>query len=207
LQQDITGNPMTLALDLFLASVEKRAFRMARFATRQDADALEVVQEAMMKLVQQYASRPETEWKPLFYRILENCLIDWHRQQQRQRRWFVFWNSATTDNTRDEDPLDNIAAETDNTRWSEPAHNNGPEHTLARERQQQAVLALLEDLPLQQQQCFLLRCWEGLSVQETADAMGISSGSVKTHLHRVRQKLDHLCQNHQLDQEASHETG
>lgn len=178
---------MNSALNLFLASIEKRAFRMARLATRQDDDALELVQEAMLKLVQQYSERPEIEWKPLFYRILENCLTDWHRQQQRQRRWFGFWRRSSDDEESDE--LDYVEQQDENF-WSGQPQWSRPDQQLDRQRQQQQVLALLEQLPLQQQQCFLLRCWEGMSVQETADALGISTGSVKTHLHRVRQKLE-----------------
>ncbi|MCY0966908.1 RNA polymerase sigma factor [Parathalassolituus penaei] len=196
---------MNPELNLFLASIEKRAFRMARLATRQDDDALELVQEAMLRLVQQYGGRHSDEWKPLFYRILENCLTDWHRQQQRQRRWMFWRQPLPTDPHQDEADGD---METDHDDGDDLfSRFRSPEQALARERQQHAVLALLEQLPLQQQQCFLLRCWEGLSVQETATALGISDGSVKTHLHRVRQKLERLCADHQYDQEAQHETG
>lgn len=196
---------MNLALDRFLASIEKRAFRMARLATRQDDDALELVQEAMLKLVQQYRERPPEEWKPLFYRILENCLADWHRAQQRQRRW-LFWRQPGSHPAEQDDDPDHTpeSGHTDDNDHRYSRFQN-PEQALIRDRQQQAVLALLENLPLQQQQCFLLRCWEGLSVQETAAALAISEGSVKTHLHRVRQKLEPLCSEHQYDQEAQHE--
>jgi len=168
------------ALNLFLASVERRAFRMARLATRQDADALDVVQEAMTKLVTHYADAPEAEWKPLFFRILENCLNDWHRQNTRRQRWFVFNRLGHRDDDADSEDLVDQAID----------EQSSPEVDLLKQQQQQKMLKVLEALPLQQQQCFLLRCWEGMSVQETADAMGISAGSVKTHLHRAKQKLN-----------------
>jgi RNA polymerase sigma-70 factor (ECF subfamily) len=172
------------ALDRFLASVEQSGFRMARIATRNDDDAMELVQEAMTRLVRRYRHASENEWKPLFYRILENCLNDWHRQQQRQRRWFVISSPVKEEEERDES-LDGVAA-----------HTSEPDQELDLHRRQQAMIGMLESLPLQQQQCFLLRCWEGLSVKETAEAMGISEGSVKTHLHRAKQKLNQVGELH-----------
>ena len=181
------------SLNQFLASVERRAFRMARLATRQDADALDVVQEAMTKLVTHYADATEAEWKPLFFRILENCLNDWHRQNSRRNRWFLLdrFRSRNTDDDEASDLIESAADE-----------SASPLSDLARQRQQQEMMALLEALPLQQQQCFLLRCWEGMSVLETAAAMGISTGSVKTHLYRAKQKLNLIAEEHDVHSEA-----
>src|SRR5689334_4849440 len=58
------------ALEQFLSGVEKRAFKIAQLGLRNDDDALDAVQDAMMKLVQAYATRNAEEWRPLFYRIL-----------------------------------------------------------------------------------------------------------------------------------------
>ena len=77
-----------ITLDAFLAQVERRAYRMALLATRRSADALDVVQDAMLQLVQHYRARAHHEWPLLFQRILQNRILDWHRQQTRQRRWF-----------------------------------------------------------------------------------------------------------------------
>ncbi len=166
---------------------------MARLATKQDADALDVVQEAMTKLVTHYADATEADWKPLFFRILENCLNDWHRQNARRKRWFLLDRFRTQDGDDEDvsDPVDRAEDE-----------SASPLTDLARQRQQQEMMAVLESLPLQQQQCFLLRCWEGMSVQETADAMGISPGSVKTHLHRAKQKLNLIAEEHDVQSEA-----
>ncbi len=187
------------ALNLFLASVERRAFRMARLATRQDADALDVVQEAMTRLVVHYAGATEAEWKPLFFRILENCLNDWHRQNARRQRWFVFgWQSKGGER------CDSVSDSDDMSGGDTQSHDDAlsPQSLLIRQRQNDAMMKVLQGLPLQQQQCFLLRCWEGMSVKETADAMGISSGSVKTHLYRARQKLHEVAERHDIQSEA-----
>ena len=175
-------------LNEFLASVEKRAFRMVRFSTHCDDDAFDVVQEAMTKLISRYRDRGPDEWKPLFFRILENCLTDYHRQQQRFSKLF-FWRKATLEDDADAGDEPQEVADPH-------AETVGPEWLLGKERQRGAVLAAIEDLPLQQQQCFLLRCWEGMSVRETAAAMGISEGSVKTHLSRARHKLNEVVEAH-----------
>jgi len=77
-------------LDSFLQSVQNRGFRIAQLATGNQEDALDLVQEAMFKLVEKYASRPEQEWTPLFYRIFSSRINDFHRRntvRNRHRSW------------------------------------------------------------------------------------------------------------------------
>ena len=68
-----------MVMEEFLASVERRAFRMAELATRSSDDALDILQDAMIALVQKYSDKPPEEWKPLFFQILKNRLRDWLR--------------------------------------------------------------------------------------------------------------------------------
>ncbi|MCC2605459.1 RNA polymerase sigma factor [Planctobacterium marinum] len=165
------------SLDAFLAYIEKRAYRMALLAVGQHADAIDILQDAMMKLVTNYGDRPGNEWRPLFYRILNNRITDWHRQQKSRSRLF-FWRT-----TKNEDDSDELCEQVPDEKMDAPAQ------ALNKVIQQQDMLQTIEKLPLKQQQCFLLRSWEGLSVAETADIMGCSQGSVKTHFFRAVQKL------------------
>ena len=165
------------SIDAFLMHVEKKGYRIALLAVGQHADAIDILQDAMMKLVSNYQERPSKEWKPLFYRILNNRITDFHRQQK-MKNLFFFWRSND-----DEDESDALHESITDEKGEEPVKQ------LDKEMQQQDILQELEKLPVKQQQCFLLRSWEGLSVADTAQAMGCSQGTVKTHFFRAVQKL------------------
>jgi len=169
------------SLDRFLGEVERRAFVMAELATRDPDEALDLVQDAMLAFARRYAAKPEKEWPPLFHRVLQNRIRDWARRQKVRNRWRVWLHRD--DDSRDE-PLEQAPDP------AIPPIERQLDQQEATERLQQAV----SDLPLRQQQVFLLRIWEGLDVADTARAMGCSEGSVKTHLSRalgnLRNKLE-----------------
>lgn len=154
---------------------------MAQLAVHNEADALDIVQDAMMKLASNYAQRPANEWKPLFFRILENCIYDFHRKETRRKSWFSFLKPANDEAEEVLNPGDDM-----------PDDDEAPEMVIEAEQLNDDLVAVIEALPLQQQQCFLLRSWEGMSVKETADAMNITEGSVKTHYSRAMQKLQQV---------------
>ncbi len=166
------------ALDAFLIGVERKAFRIAQLALRHEADALDVVQDAMLQLSSRYALRPAEEWKPLFYRILENRIRDVQRRRTVRSRVMAFlpWRAE-----QDDEESDPIAQAVDRSP-APPAQLESAEMMAALER---AVSAL----PNRQRQAFLLRNFEGLDVAETARAMKCSEGSVKTHYFRAIQSL------------------
>jgi RNA polymerase sigma-70 factor (ECF subfamily) len=161
-------------LDEFLASVERRAFRLAELALGHREDALDAVQEAMIKLVQ-YRQRPAGEWSPLFWSILRRQLTDRHRRNAVRRRVLGFFGRRDEDEA---DPVEGI-----------PDPHEDPARRLADSRAFDALGLALRKLPRRQRECFLLRELQGLSVAETAAAMGCSDGSVKTHLSRAMQAL------------------
>jgi RNA polymerase sigma-70 factor (ECF subfamily) len=165
------------ALDQFLSSVEKRAFKIAQLGLRNDDDALDAVQDAMMKLVQSYAARPVEEWRPLFYRILANGIRDMQRRRTVRGR-IMAWLPVRVDEDEEFDPI----AEA-------PSHDAGPAKRLELDEAIGVLEVAVAGLPPRQQQAFLLRNLEGLDVNETASAMGCSEGSVKTHYFRALENL------------------
>jgi len=175
---------LPLSLDDFLSQVERRAYRTAMLSTRKPADALDIVQDAMTQLVQHYRARPATEWPLLFQRILQHKIMDWHRQQTRHKKWF--WQTSNDLEGDSEDEINLIVDE----------REQDPAELLTRASDIQCVIRALEQLPLRQRQAFMLRAWEGFDVQETAESMGCSEGSVKTHYFRALQTLrEHLRNN------------
>ncbi|HEX6997522.1 MAG TPA: RNA polymerase sigma factor [Gammaproteobacteria bacterium] len=168
------------ALDGFLRAVEARAFRIAVLGIRDRDEALDVVQDAMIRLVRGYAHVPSAEWPPLFYRILTNRIRDWQRRRAVRRRVLAFFGA--NDDGEEHDPLQSAPG---------PAADDPAEHAVRNE-----ALAALEDalarLPERQREAFVLRNLEGLDVAGTAAAMQCSEGSVKTHYFRAVQRLREL---------------
>jgi RNA polymerase sigma-70 factor, ECF subfamily len=172
-------------LDAFLASVEQRAYRTALFTTKKSQDALDIVQDAMLQLVQYYRHKTDLEWPLLFQRILQNRIMDWHRSQQKQKRFF--WQSPVSDQD-DENVVDEmlqVAAE--DQEWN-------PAELISRAQNVERVIKAVDVLPLRQRQAFLLRAWEGFDVEQTAQIMECTAGSVKTHYFRAVQRLQELLE-------------
>lgn len=169
-------------LNRFLAEVERRALRIAEIAVRDRDEALDLVQDAMIKLARRYADRDTTEWPPLFYRILQNGIRDWHRRQAVRRRVVVWFGRGGSG----EDDYDAVAAAPD------PA-GRSPDEELANREAMTSLEGAVGRLPARQREAFMLRTFEGLDVADTAVAMGCSQGSVKTHysraIHSLRETL------------------
>lgn len=169
------------ALERFLTGVERRAFRIARMAVRDDDDALDIVQEAMIRLARHYGGRPGEEWRPLFYRILSNGIRDFMRRRRVRSRVMAWMPGRTADG---EDPADPVA--------SVPDPAGTPLEQLEEAEALAALEAGLAALPERQREAFVLRALEGLDVADTAVAMGCSEGSVKTHYFRAVHALKGL---------------
>jgi RNA polymerase sigma-70 factor (ECF subfamily) len=177
---DLTDEAKTRsrALNQFLAGVELKAFRIAQTALRHEDDALDAVQDAMLQLARAYAHRPEQEWKPLFYRILENRIRDMQRRRTVRGRVISWLPFRSDEDDEEPDPIAQAAS-------PEPQ----PVKRLELDEAVGALEKALGALPRRQQQAFLLRALEGLDVAATATAMGCSEGSVKTHYFRAVQAL------------------
>ena len=169
------------ALNRFLAGVERRAYRIALVATGNPDDALDIVQDAMLKLAQRYAGRGPAEWGPLFQTVLQSHIRDWYRRNTVRQRWRTFLR-GTGDDT---DPMDSVASTA-----------RAPDDVLAQQDAMTELDGALRALPVRQQQAFILRVWEGYDTAQTAHTMGCSQGSVKTHFSRATARLRTLLGEH-----------
>lgn len=167
-------------LSAFLASVERRAYRQAQFAVRTNEDALDIVQDAMIKLAQHYGERPAAELPLLFTRILQNAIHDFFRRQKVRSTWTTLFSAlGGSDEDGEADPLDTLEAQPGSRAAESAADELQRAQTIA------AIEEELQKLPPRQREAFLLRYWEDLDVAETAAVMGCSEGSVKTHCSRA----------------------
>ncbi len=181
------GEPLASRSELsaFLESAERRAFKQAVYAVRDEQAALDVVQDAMLRLAEKYGDRPDGELPMLFQRILQNAIRDWFRRQKVRSTWMTLYSSLLPGHgaEEDRDPLETLA---------EAGESNTVERPPDRLERLQLVEILEQEiakLPVRQREAFLARYWEELDVAETARAMGCSEGSVKTHCSRAAHAL------------------
>jgi RNA polymerase sigma-70 factor, ECF subfamily len=169
----------------FLENVERRAFKQAVYAVRKDESALDIVQDAMIKLAEKYGDKSAAELPLLFQRILQNTIHDYFRREKVRGTWISLFSSLGNDPDDSEnfDLLETYEAE----EGTEAAESSADKV----ERDQ--VLAIIEQevqkLPTRQREAFLMRYWQDMDVAETAAAMGCSEGSVKTHCSRATHTL------------------
>ena len=167
------------ALNQFLAEIEKRAYAMTLLSVKNPEDALDIVQDAMFKLARRYGNRSPEEWPPLFYRVLKNRTTDFHRGQAIRNKLFGWLPVGDAD----VDPVAEVPGAAALKPDRQARFSDFGEH----------LLTALEQLPRRQREAFVLRTWEGLDVKQTAQAMGVSQGSVKTHYSRAVAALrEHL---------------
>lgn len=166
-------------LNRFLASSERRAYRIALSAVSNPEDAMDIVQDSMLKLARLYADKTEQEWRILFYRILQSRIRDWYRRQKVRRAVMGWLPQHRTDEEELSDPMENVATE----------GTHGPEGLIVNEQIMAQLDLAIKNLPRRQREAFFLRCWEGMSTAETAETMKVSEGSVKTHYSRALKSL------------------
>ena len=171
----------------FLASVERRAFKQAVYAVRDDDAALDIVQDAMLKLAERYADKPMAELAPLFQRILQNAIHDHFRRQKVRNMWTTLMSALQPrddEGSGDSDPLESLGGAGIDDRQTASA---------ADQVESSQILAIIEAeinrLPNRQREAFIMRYWQDMDVAETAAAMGCSEGSVKTHCSRATHAL------------------
>ena len=168
----------------FLASVEKKAFKQAVYAVRKDESALDVVQDAMIKLAEKYGDKPASELPMLFQRILQNTISDFFRREKVRSTWVSLFSSMSVSQEGDDfDILEVYQGD----------ETNGVVESSADKLERTEILSIIEEeiekLPIRQREAFLMRYWNDMDVAETAEAMNCSVGSVKTHCSRATHAL------------------
>ena len=162
----------------FMNEVTGRALVMMESATHgQHGIAMDLVQEAFISLHKAYADKSTDEWYPLFYTILNNKLQDWRRKEARRSQPFSLFRKVSLDD--DDVELQDVVDE------STPNPFDLLDQAVTADEIQNAIA----ELPVRQQQAFMLRAWEGFDTHTTAEIMNCSEGSVKTHYHRAIQGL------------------
>jgi len=169
----------------FLQNVERRAFKQAIYTVRKDEAALDIVQDAMIKLAENYGDKPASELPLLFQRILQNTIHDYFRREKVRNTWVSLFSSIVgpADENENFDPLESYAAE----------EGTAAAESSADKIERIQILTLIDQevqkLPARQREAFLMRYWHDMDVAETAAAMGCSEGSVKTHCSRATHTL------------------
>jgi RNA polymerase sigma-70 factor (ECF subfamily) len=175
-------------IEAFLRDVEARAYRIALVHIRDRDEALDIVQDAMIRLVQRYSNRPSDEWAPLFYRILQNRIRDVQRRRAVRSRVLSFFGGTASE--EEHDPLVEAPA---------PRGEN-PLEQVTSDDAMRALERALNALPQRQREAFTLRNFEGLDVAQTALAMSCTEGSVKTHYSRAVHRLRVVLSEHGEEQ-------
>lgn len=183
----------------FLAQVERRAFKQTAYAVRDDHAALDIVQDAMLKLAESYCQRPVAEYPMLFQRILQNTMRDYWRRQKVRNLWTSLLSSfGAGHDDEDHDPLEMLSGEDD---------ADEPDIQLERSQTIAIIEEALQKLPARQREAFVLRYWEDMDVAETAAAMRCSQGSVKTHCSRAVHALASILEKQGLGRQELGKSG
>lgn len=184
----------------FLTQVERRAFKQTVYAVRDDHAALDIVQDAMLKLAEKYGNRPVSEYPMLFQRILQNTMRDYWRRQKTRNLWTTLFSSFGSGDEDDEerDPLEVLGSEDT---------SDTPDTQVERSQTIAIIENALQELPTRQREAFILRYWEDMDVAETAAAMGCSQGSVKTHCSRAVRALAAILEKNGISKEELGKSG
>jgi len=173
-------------LNDFLESVERRAFKQAAYAVRKDEAALDIVQDAMIKLAEKYGDKPLAELPMLFQRILQNTILDYFRREKVRNTWVSLFGNLGRRGEDDDEDFDILNS-------YEAEEGTAAAESSADQVERAETLRLIDEeiqkLPARQREAFLMRYWQDMDVAETAQAMGCSEGSVKTHCSRATHSL------------------
>lgn len=143
------------------------AYNLARWLTRNDHDAEDVVQEACMRALRFFGGFHGGDARAWLLAIVRNACYDWLRRRR---------------------PADAAVAFDEDLHSAADRHDT-PEDLLLERADRDRVREALEALPLPWREVLVLRELEGLSYREIADVTGIKMGTVMSRLARARARL------------------
>lgn len=164
-------------IDDFLKANEKKAFRKINYQIKNEYDSLDIVQEAMIKLVQNYQTNPIGEYSSIFNTILHNCLVDFLRKENLNKKYFKDYSNDAEE--------ENNYILFDSEMFNNNFYDKSIEEKIIDKDKMQQIMDAIQNLPTRQSEAFLLRYFDELSIEETAKVMNCSQGSVKTHCSRA----------------------
>jgi len=184
---DATGNMDELALveaakkgdigafEELVRRYDRNVFRIAQHITQNREDAEDVVQDAFLKA---YGNLAQFQGQSKFYTWLVRIAVNEALMKLRRRRP-ERTVSLDQDVETDEDTIPREVAD-----WSP-----NPEHQYNQAELRDLLQKTIQGLPAGFRTVFVLRDVEGLSTEETAEALGLSIPAVKSRLLRARLQL------------------
>lgn len=158
------------AFEAFVARYQRRLYRTAWGYLRHHEDALDAVQEAMVKIYLARATyRPESHPFTWASRILVNHCLDVLRRRRVRP-------AESLEAAQEASPGRDLAR-------ADPRQT--PEHLGSRTEFRHHVEEAVATLPESQREVFVLRHFEDMSLEEIAAARGCALGTVKSSLHRA----------------------
>lgn len=143
------------------------AYTLARYLLRDEHDAQDAVQDAVLRALRYFESYREGDARAWLLAIVRNCCLTWHRRQRVQRASVPLADADLVDI--------GTARETD---------------ARAIARSERAVLErAVATLPVEFQEVIVLREIQDLSYKEISDIVGVPIGTVMSRLARARKRL------------------
>lgn len=149
----------------------RRLYRVALSYLRNPDDAMDAVQETFVKAFENAARfNPASEVAPWLVRIVVNHSIDVYRKTKRR--------ATRVEALEDGDHDSRLTAEAPSPETRAMGHQIG-----------ERIRRALDELPVTQRSVFVLRHYQGLSLEEIARTLDLSLGTVKSSLHRAVYRL------------------
>ena len=143
------------------------AYNLARWLTRNDHDAEDLVQAAYLRALKSFGGFRGADGRAWLLAIVRNACYTWLEQKRARSPATAFVEEI----------------------HGVESHAMDPEKLLLRAEDQQLVRRTVEELPLELREILVLRELEGLSYKEIAAIVGIPMGTVMSRLARARERL------------------